>query len=52
MFGADTSQLAEGAFISDKSINVSSLENGKYHLLDEDSYEKYYFLLSELCDTE
>lgn len=39
-------------FSSEQTINVISLENGKYHLLDEDSYEKYYSLLSELCDAE
>lgn len=39
-------------FTSDKSINVISLENGKYHLLDEEAYAEYYSLLNELCDAE
>ena len=39
-------------FTADKPINVIPLENGKYHLLDESSYPKYYSLLNELCDAE
>lgn len=39
-------------FNSEQTINVIGLENAKYHLLDEDSYEEYYSLLSELCDAE
>lgn len=33
-------------------INVISLENDKYHLLDEKSYARYESLLMELCDAE
>lgn len=39
-------------FNSEQTINVIGLENAKYHLLDEDSYDEYYSLLSELCDAE
>lgn len=31
-------------------VNVITLNNEKYHLLNESTYEKYYALLNELCD--
>ena len=33
-------------------INIIKLENEKYTLLDEHSYEKYVGLMNELCDAE
>ena len=33
-------------------INVIKMENEKYHLLDEKSYEEYVDLMNELCDAE
>lgn len=39
-------------FVVDADINSINLINNKYHLLDEESYVKYYPLLSELCDAE
>lgn len=49
--------LSSIGFVSDKfsapkPINVITLENEKYHLLDESTYEKYFHFLSELCDAE
>jgi len=35
-----------------KDINVIKMENEKYQLLDEQSYEKYVGLMNELCDAE
>lgn len=35
---------------SGKEARTVNFENEKYHLLDEDFYDEYYFLLSELCD--
>lgn len=37
-------------FSVDTPINVITLENDKYHLLDEQSYEENLGLLNELCD--
>lgn len=37
---------------SGKRVGAVSFENGKYHLIAEDSYEEYYFLFGELCDAE
>ena len=39
-------------FTCTKPINVITLDNGKYHLLNEKTYEKYYPLLCKLCDAE
>ena len=39
-------------FNSVNSINVINLDNRKYHLLNEDAYVQYYWLLNELCDAE
>lgn len=35
---------------SHDDINLITLDNEKYHLLDSNSYEKYSPLLTELCD--
>lgn len=37
-------------FSSEVPINIITLENDKYHLLDEQSYEENLELLNELCD--
>ena len=39
-------------FSSDVSINVITLENAKYSLLDEEAYLENEQLLNELCDAE
>lgn len=39
-------------FKSVKPINVINLDNEKYHLLEENAYVEYYWLLNELCDAE
>lgn len=39
-------------FSSDVSINVITLENAKYSLLDEQAYLENEQLLNELCDAE
>lgn len=39
-------------FSNIKNINVITLENDKYMLLDDESYEKYEELMNELCDAK
>lgn len=39
-------------FSSDRSINVITLENAKYSLLDEEAYLENEQFLNELCDAE
>ncbi len=38
--------------MTDKPINIIMLNNEKYHLLQEEDYNKYSYLMNELCDAE
>jgi len=38
--------------MTDKKMNIISLTNEKYHLLQEEDYQKYAYLMNELCDAE
>lgn len=42
----------KGEFSEIKDINVIRMENEKYQLLDEKSYEEYEDLMKRLCDAE
>lgn len=47
--GFDSAQLKK---ITDKPINIITLSNDKYHLLQEEDYLEYANLMEELCDAE
>lgn len=36
----------------DKKMNITILENAKYHLLQSDDYLKYAYLMQEMCNAE
>lgn len=42
----------QNAFNVSVPINIITLNNDKYHLLDENSYSQYYNLLETLCDAK
>ena len=47
--GFDTDEFRK---MTDKRMNIISLTNEKYHLLQEEDYQQYSFLMNELCDAE
>lgn len=47
--GFDTDDFRK---ITSKKMNIISLENDKYHLLQEEDYLLYSNLMNELCDAE
>ena len=47
--GFDSAQLKK---ITDKPINIITLSNDKYHLLQEEDYLEYANLMEELCNAE
>ena len=38
--------------MTEKKMNIISLTNEKYHLLQEEDYNQYSYLMNEFCDAE